>query len=786
MTDPAVSRTEFLVLGPLTVVHQRRPLPLGGARQMAVLARLLIDVGAVVSMDDLVDGVWDGDEPSRPDATVRSYLSHLRSAVEPGRDRSQASIIERCAPGYRLAVDPEQVDVHCFTTDLDHGRRALADGEHALAVRRLGAALARWRGAPYGGVPDTVPVVAARARLEELRLGAVESLAEARLACGDQDGVTGLLQPELRAYPLREHLTELAMLAFYRAGRQSEALAVCGRLRTELLDRLGVDPSPAVQELERRILSHDDGLWSSQPTASTPTSVPAPAPTPSPDHRRSVSAGRRRADQVADEVVQALQHDTSVVVAITGEPGSGKSTVVNELATTVRARLTAVDAPGGEEPTVVVARSRRTAGRRPLWLWSHVLDRLGLDDHDAGTNPPPEVDLGLSEVAAGLRTALTRGPAIIVIEDGQWADASSIDAVHHVIEELADRPLAVVVTWRHTDRAEPEVLQALRRLARLPALVRVELDPLDRSTVARLTAAAALPSSGDGVDVHAIAGGNAAYVTELLYGLADDAESADPTEDPGVDAAGTGPRTSEPVDRFLPRWPLTTNLRELIRARVDDVHPEASEVLTLAAMVGGPFAAGLLAAAGDLPARLVEDVLERSAVAGLLAGDAASNGFEFVHPVAAAVLRDDLSPPRRARLHDRLGHALWRRSAPPLAIARQLARARSANASVLAVRFALEAAGESGIPGPRAEHEQPDGLVRELVDIVAAALPAFAFVPGSGEYESLARRFLEQTLPTDDLDAGANPSARGGNGVADGHTRRPTGPQSFLNRAEAG
>ncbi|MEM9611848.1 MAG: BTAD domain-containing putative transcriptional regulator [Actinomycetota bacterium] len=755
MTDPADPRTDFSVLGPLAVSRDGRTVPLGGARQMAVLARLLIDVGSVVSMDDLVDAVWDGDEPSRPEATVRSYLSHLRRAVEPDRGRNGESVFERCPPGYRLAVDVDRLDARRFEADIEDGRRALAARDHDAAVAALESALARWRGVPYGGVPETVPVLAARARLDERRLGAIEALAEALLGRGEPEKAARLLQADLPTHPLRERLTELLMLALYRAGRQSDALDACRRLRGELLDRLGVDPSPAVQELERRILSHAEELRA-------PTTGPAPVVS---HPGRPAGTGRPEAGPVADQVVRALQEGRSLAVAVTGEPGSGKSTVVTDLASTVTHQLSrgggdrrgggAGRAGGTGEAVVVVARSRRTA-ERPLWLWSHVLDRLA----DQRTMPLAAVtepdDLDLAQVADRLRAATADGPVVVVIEDGQWADTASVDGVHHVIEELAAHPLAVIVTWRHTDPADPETLQALRRLSRLPSLVRVELGGLDRAAVERLTLAADLAPTAASVDIHAVTGGNPAYVTELLLGL-----------------AGIG--DDDPGDGDLARWPLTTNLRELIRARVDDVHPEATEVLTLAAVAGGSFSTGLLAAAGDLPLRLVEDVLERSAAGRLLLGVPHRNDYEFIHPVVAAVLRDDLSPPRRARLHDRLGHALWRRSAPPLAIARHLARARSANASVLAARFALEAAEERSSATGRL-----DDTDAELTTIVAGALSAFSFVPGSEELEARARRFLAETLQAVSEHASATDPAGAGPPVGD-----PTPPQPFLNQAEA-
>ncbi|MEL7158942.1 MAG: BTAD domain-containing putative transcriptional regulator, partial [Actinomycetota bacterium] len=200
MTNPAASAlraatTSFNVLGPVTVEHSGVSAPLGGPRQVAVLARLLIGVGQVVTMDQLVEAVWDGAGPSQPEVTIRSYLSNLRRAIEPERSRGgRNSCIESCSPGYRLAVDPIRIDAHRFEAEVERGRAALAAGDGDTCVDLLERALDRWRGGPYDGVLETAAVVGVRARLEERRLVAVESLAEARLARGEHEAVMPLLE----------------------------------------------------------------------------------------------------------------------------------------------------------------------------------------------------------------------------------------------------------------------------------------------------------------------------------------------------------------------------------------------------------------------------------------------------------------------------------------------------------------------------------------------------------------------------------------------------------------
>ncbi|MDH5289008.1 MAG: AAA family ATPase, partial [Acidimicrobiia bacterium] len=281
MPDPAAAManhtasTSFHLLGPLVVTVAGSAVRLGGPRQVAVLARLLLAPGQVVSMEQLAESVWDGDRPARPEVAIRSYISNLRRSIEPARHPGdRQSCIESIAPGYRLAADPGAIDAHRFEQLVAQGRSALGRGEAGLAASQLASALRLWRGEPCEGLVDTDALMAYRSRLAELRLVATEQWFEARLALGEHEALAPDLEAVLAEHPRRERLTELTMLALYRAGRQSEALAACQRLRSLLVEQLGIDPGPRVQELEHKILTHDPSLL----TAGVSTSVPA-APT---------------------------------------------------------------------------------------------------------------------------------------------------------------------------------------------------------------------------------------------------------------------------------------------------------------------------------------------------------------------------------------------------------------------------------------------------------------------------------------------------------------------------
>ena len=248
---------EFRILGPIEVVEAGQSLVLTAGKQRALLAILLLRVNEVVSTDELIDGLWGEHPPASAAKSIQIYISQLRKTLGTGR------LITR-APGYELRIDPDDLDLHGFEHLLEEGRRALAAGEPANAASDLRKALALWRGAPLADFtyePFAQPEIA---RLEELRLNALEERIEADLALGHDADLVGELEGLLAQNPLRERLRGQLMLALYRSGRQAEALELYQQTRRVLRDELGLEPSPDLHELEQAILRQD-------PTLGTPS-----------------------------------------------------------------------------------------------------------------------------------------------------------------------------------------------------------------------------------------------------------------------------------------------------------------------------------------------------------------------------------------------------------------------------------------------------------------------------------------------------------------------------------
>ena len=256
---------EFRLLGPLETRDGDDRIELGGPKQRALLARLLLDANRTVSVDRLVEDLWGEQAPESAAKMVQIHVSQLRKLLP-------ARVLVTRPPGYLVELEPEALDVVRFQRLHQEGRLLLSRGDAAGARARLGEALELWRGPALAefGEPFAAPEAA---RLEELRLTCVEDRVDADLAAGAHDAVVGELETLIARDPHRERLRAQLMLALYRSGRQPEALAAYRRYHRTLADDLGIEPSPRLKELERRILQQDAALDVAPPRPATGEAV---------------------------------------------------------------------------------------------------------------------------------------------------------------------------------------------------------------------------------------------------------------------------------------------------------------------------------------------------------------------------------------------------------------------------------------------------------------------------------------------------------------------------------
>src|SRR5215831_14264962 len=270
---------EFRILGPLEVVEDGNPVPLGTLKERHVLGVLLLHANEFVSRERLIDDLWGEAPPPTARQAVNVYLSKLRKTLS----RDGADPIATASGGYRLNVEPDAVDASRVQLLVAGAREQVALGEPESAADQFREALALWRGPTLAGLQLESRGRDEVAQLDELRLTALMDRIDCDLALARHEQALGELGVLVREHPLRERLRAQQMLALYRAGRQADALEAYAEARRTLVDDLGIEPSEALQRLQQAILRHDPSLETPAGTAEVnglpPTAVDSTPPT---------------------------------------------------------------------------------------------------------------------------------------------------------------------------------------------------------------------------------------------------------------------------------------------------------------------------------------------------------------------------------------------------------------------------------------------------------------------------------------------------------------------------
>ena len=362
-----------------------------------MLALLLLRTNEVVSREALVDALWGSEPPRSAVQSLQVYVHGLRQGLG-------AEWIETHGSGYRLPLAGTELDLSRFGRLVESGTRALAEGRPADAADDLRAALGIWRGSALADLGGEPVAEAEAPRLEDRRLGAHELLNDAELALGRHEELVPELERLIAAEPYRERFRAQHVLALYRAGRQTEALAAYRAARDALVEELGVDPSPDLQELERRILRHDPSL--AAPPAQERGRVRLPSP--------PTSLVGRRLEVAA--VTGLLRREDVRLVTLTGAGGSGKTRLAlaaaAEFGPELRDGAIFVDAstvrdPALLAPAIVHALDLTESGLHEDALAAHLRDRSMLLLVDNLEQLVPETTL--------LSRLLSAAPRLIVL-----------------------------------------------------------------------------------------------------------------------------------------------------------------------------------------------------------------------------------------------------------------------------------------------------------------------------------------------------------------------------------
>jgi DNA-binding SARP family transcriptional activator/tetratricopeptide (TPR) repeat protein len=674
-TSTYAFRVRISVLGPVRASLRAGPVALGGHKQRLLLALLLCAHGRPVSVDRIIDQLWDAAPPGRVMVSLQAYVANLRRALEPDRPpRAPSEVLVTRAPGYALVLPDDAVDARVFEAEAAQGR-ALLPTEPAQAREVLQQALARWQGPAYGDLPDRSSVVAAEAtRLESLRLTAVEDRWAAEVVAGSPAVAAAELEALVDQQPLRESLWVLLVRALYAARGQAEALDAVRRARDLLVSELGLDPGPELRRIEQAVLRQDPSLSvvSGTETSGSDGATAAPvARQPNPHDRgsrlpaqrpaataRTTVVGRAAVMTELEQAVQRVEQGRGQVVVLSGEPGIGKTHLA-------RAVLDGLVPSGWRRGW---GSWESGDGTPALWPWgralrqvvgdlepAHLRGLLGaaasnlaplLPGLEADTPERRDSDSATFQTATAVLDLLGHlsrqtGGCALVLDDVQWADADSLRLLRRLASELHRVPTLVVLTCRDSAEAPDDLIAALADLTRADA-VRLRLQGLttpdvatwiaqERATAVDLELAEAVRERTDG---------NPFYVGELVRLLASEAALTD------HDA--------------VRRAQVPDGVKDVVRRRLAQLPATAGPVLEAAAVAGRAFDLDVLeAVVGD--AALVESALIDALQHRMVEEDTTPGRYRFVHALVHDAVYAEVPGPRRARLHGDVAAAVERR-----------------------------------------------------------------------------------------------------------------------------
>jgi predicted ATPase/DNA-binding SARP family transcriptional activator len=313
---------DFRILGPLEALDEGRDVAPAGTKRRALLALLLLHANETLPTDRLIDELWGEHPPATAARTLQAHVSRLRKVLGAGAGNGAGGVIVTREHGYELKLDPERLDAHRFERLVAEGRTELATGHAERAASAFESALSLWRGAPLADLayqPFAQPEIA---RLEDLRVAALEDLNDSKLALGRHNELVGQLEALIGEHPYRERLRAQLMLALYRSERQADALQAYQDARRTLVEELGIEPGERLRELERAVLAQDPALATpAVETAEMPASrLPVPP---------TRTFGR---DEDREAVSQLLRRTEVRLVSLIGPGGVGKTRLALDVA----------------------------------------------------------------------------------------------------------------------------------------------------------------------------------------------------------------------------------------------------------------------------------------------------------------------------------------------------------------------------------------------------------------------------------------------------------------------
>ncbi|WP_431914513.1 BTAD domain-containing putative transcriptional regulator [Nonomuraea jabiensis] len=687
------------VLGPLRLWRDGAELDVGPRQQAQLLALLLARVGHPISTRELIDLIWADNAPASALNVIQKYVGALRRVLEPAVPaRAAGAYLHLRGNAYVFSAGSDTLDLVAFRKLLEAAQAALAQQAREVALDHYVKALGLWRGPAGDGLsfgPSTTSILNA---LDDEFHAACVATADLAVSLGRPEQVIAPLRLSASMAPFHEPVHAGLITTLGAAGRQAEALSAFHAIRDRLAEELGIDPGPALQEAHLRVLTQT-------PPAPVVTGAPREGGD-APARQESGLVGRGAELGVLRQAIEAALTGRSALAIVEGEPGVGKTRLLQETAAEA-SRL---------GPFVVWVSCLEGAGTPPMWPWEQalrpILDSLPaplrekwlasdlgglLEPRDDSAAVPAVPDSGaqfrlLEQVVTVVGQASAQRPTLLILDDLQWADAVSLQLFGHLAARL---PARTVIIGALRDRAPvpgSDLSRVLAAASRLPDHRRIRLGPLGLTEVTELIRREIGRDPGADVarGIHTRTAGNPFFVRELSRLLSDGGSLRD-----GEAAVPAG---------------VPATVRDVVRDRMAGLHDSARDLLQVAALIGRDVDLALLAAAGGVDVADCLERLEPLQALGLLETTPESpHTLRFAHDLVRESVTETTTRQRAVRMHllvadalerihvddesvaERLAHHLW--AAGPLADPARTAQALFRAGRRAAAKLAFAAAG---------------------------------------------------------------------------------------------